>query len=96
MKIEQSTWRQSKNWVTDPPGKLVSAQWVLAFGSRDVLQEPGHIMNIRNAYPDALIVGCSTAGEISGTRVFDDSLVITAIEFEHTQVKEACKNNFPF
>ena len=32
-------------------------------------------------------MGCSTAGEISDTRVFDDSLVITAIEFEHTQVK---------
>ena len=87
MKIEQSTWRQSQNWVTDPPGKLKSAQWVLTFGSREVLQEPDHILDIRKAYPDALIVGCSTAGEISGTRVFDDSLVITAIEFEHTQVK---------
>ncbi len=89
MKIEQSTWRKSKQWISDPPGKLKNAQWVLTFGSREVLQEPGHILNIRDAYPDALIVGCSTAGEISGTRVFDDSLVITAIEFEHTQVKGA-------
>ncbi len=87
MKIEQCTWRKSRNWISNPPGKLKSAQWVLTFGSREVIQEPEHIMNIRKAYPDALIVGCSTAGEISGTRVFDDSLVITAIEFEHTQVK---------
>ncbi len=87
MKIEQSTWRENKNWISDPPGKLQSAQWVLTFGSRDVLQAPGHILNIREAYPNALIMGCSTAGEISGTRVFDDSLVVTAIEFEHTHVK---------
>ncbi|MBC8503396.1 MAG: FIST C-terminal domain-containing protein [Anaerolineales bacterium] len=89
MKIEQSTWRKSKEWITNPPGKLKSAQWVLTFGSREILQEPGHILNIRETYPDALIVGCSTAGEISGARVYDDSLVITAIEFEHTRVKGA-------
>lgn len=87
MKIEQCTWRDKKGWITSPPGELKSAHWVLTFGSRDVLQEPGHIQNIRDAYPDALIVGCSTAGEIKGTQVFDDSLVITAIEFEHTQIK---------
>jgi hypothetical protein len=89
MKIEQSVWRERKDWITTPPGELKSAQLVLTFGSRDVLQAPDHIFNIRKSYPDALIVGCSTAGEISGTRVFDDSLVITAVEFEHTQIKGA-------
>lgn len=87
MKIEQSTWRTEKGWLTSPPGKLKSAHWVLTFGSREVLQEPGHILNIRKAYPEALIIGCSTAGEISDTRVYDDSLVVTAIEFEKTQVR---------
>jgi hypothetical protein len=87
MKIEQCTWRKDKGWVSQPPGKLKKAQWVLTFGSREILQEPDHILNIRKTYPQALIIGCSTAGEISGTRVFDDSLVITAVEFEHTTVK---------
>jgi hypothetical protein len=87
MKIEQCTWRQSRGWITDPPGNLKTAQWVLTFGSREVLQEPDHILNIRKAYPDALIVGCSTAGEISEMGVYEDSLVITAVEFEHTEVK---------
>lgn len=87
MNIEQCTWRKDKGWVSQPPGKLKKAQWVLTFGSREVLQEPDHILNIRKNYPQALIVGCSTAGEISGTRVFDDSLVITAVEFKHTTVK---------
>lgn len=92
MKVEQSTWRENKGWINASPGKLKSAQWVLTFGSRDVLQAPDHIMNIRKSYPDALIVGCSTAGEISGNRVFDDSLVVTAVEFEHTRVKGVTVN----
>ncbi len=92
MKIEQSTWRAEKGWLTSHPGKLNSAQWVLTFGSREIFQEPGHILNIRKAYPNALIVGCSTAGEISGTRVYDDSLVVTAIEFEKTHVQGVIVN----
>jgi hypothetical protein len=32
-------------------------------------------------------MGCSTAGEICGTRVLDDSLVATALHFDHAQVK---------
>ena len=34
-------------------------------------------------------VGCSTAGEIAGTKVLDDSLVATAIHFEKTRVQIA-------
>lgn len=44
---------------------------------------------IRRFYPVAHILGCSTAGEICGAQVFDDSLVATAIHFEHTQVRAA-------
>jgi hypothetical protein len=35
-------------------------------------------------YPQAGLFGCSTAGEIMGTRVSDDGLVATAVYFEHT------------
>jgi hypothetical protein len=33
------------------------------------------------------MLGCSTAGEIAGTQVFDDSLVATAIAFESTRIE---------
>ena len=32
-------------------------------------------------------MGCSTAGEIFGTEVLDDSLTATAIKFEHSRIK---------
>jgi hypothetical protein len=42
---------------------------------------------IRERYPSAHMLGCSTAGEIAGTQVFDDSLVATAIAFESTRIE---------
>jgi hypothetical protein len=47
------------------------------------------VEQIRKFYPAAHILGCSTAGEICGAQVSDDSLVATAIHFEHTQVRSA-------
>ena len=42
---------------------------------------------IRQSYPNAYILSGSTAGEILKTRVYDDSLVATAIWFENTVLK---------
>jgi hypothetical protein len=45
------------------------------------------ISEVRGAYPDAIVFGCSTAGEICDTRVTDDTLVVTAAAFEHTKLE---------
>jgi hypothetical protein len=66
-----------------------SAQLALVFGARAVLQDPHLMESIRKFYPVAYILGCSTAGEICGAEVSDDSLVATAIHFEHTHVRSA-------
>jgi FIST N domain len=44
------------------------AQLVLVFGGTAVLQYPQVLEQIRKFYPAAHIFGCSTAGEICGTR----------------------------
>lgn len=44
---------------------------------------------IRSLYPDAQIIGCSTAGEICGTQVWENTLVVTAISFAHTTLSTA-------
>jgi hypothetical protein len=44
---------------------------------------------LRDRWPGATIVAGSTAGEICGTRVLDDSWVSTAVEFEKTSVCSA-------
>jgi hypothetical protein len=41
---------------------------------------------ISSAYPNACIFGCTTAGEIIGTQVLDNSLIVTAVSFSATKV----------
>ncbi|MFH0996244.1 MAG: FIST N-terminal domain-containing protein [Pseudomonadota bacterium] len=64
-----------------------SAQLVMLFGATAILKEQRLVEQVKDAYPKAHIFGCSTAGEICGAQVSDDSLVSTAVCFEHTQVR---------
>lgn len=59
---------------------------VLFFGSTELLGDSSYFQAIRSAFPDALIVGCSTAGEIHGINVTDDTLVVTVVDFEKTSL----------
>lgn len=65
------------------------AQLCLAFGSPSALRAPGWYRDVRATYPKARVVGCSTAGEILGDQVLDDSVVVTAVEFAKTAVHTA-------
>jgi hypothetical protein len=88
MKLEQKKWTEARGWEPSPPGELGdSAQLILLFGSTSILRGKKWLAEIKSIYPKARLLGCSTAGEIYGTRVFDDSLIITAVSFEYTQVK---------
>jgi hypothetical protein len=87
MKVEQSVWTRADGWTGNAVGGLgASAQLVLIFGSTGLLEETGHVRELREIYPNAFFLGCSTAGEITCTRVLDDSIVVTAVHFEHTDV----------
>lgn len=66
-----------------------NAQLVLYFGANHYLASPNFFQGLRDVYPDALLVGCSTAGEIMGNDVHDNCVVATAVEFDNTVVKSA-------
>lgn len=87
MRARQSIWTPVGGWdddggdTPDPAPSLV-----LVFGSVTALRTPDALPSIQTRWPNARAVGCSTAGEIAGVRLLDDSLVATALSFEHTQV----------
>ena len=90
MKIQQSHWSPTSGW--DRPCTLVgngTTALVFVFGSLALIEREEAIADVRRWYPNAHVVGCTTAGEISGTRVRDDALSFTAIDFEHTQIRIA-------
>jgi hypothetical protein len=63
------------------------AQLVFAFGERRLLETVPVYDELRTRFPAAQIVINSTSGEIHDDRVWDDSVVVTAIEFEKTAVR---------
>jgi len=87
MKIESRLWTSTKGWQPEPQSLGPLANLVFLFGNRHVLTQKHLLAEIRAAYPNAHLVGCSTAGEIHQTHVLDDSLTTTAVHFEQTSIK---------
>lgn len=74
-----------KDFPSDIDAK--KSQLVLVFGSPDTIVKPEVYSHLKSLYPAADIVFSSTAGEILGESVYDDSAVVTAIELEKTEVR---------
>lgn len=88
MIVHQQHWSAGDGW--SPAGAahgLRDAGLVLVFGGRQALGRDGALDELRRRHPGARIVGCSTAGEIAGELVLDDTIVATAVRFEHTAVR---------
>jgi hypothetical protein len=90
MKTEQSIYSQETGWVKKSDNNLGSiARLVFLFGNKVLLKEQKHIDYLRDAYPAAQIVGCSTSGEIFQEEVFDNNIICTAVWFEKTSLEIA-------
>ncbi|MGL5889823.1 MAG: FIST signal transduction protein [Bacteroidia bacterium] len=86
MKIAQHTWQADK-WSAAAT-HLQDAQLCLVFGSRLTLEKnPGFVAQLTALYPAAQIITSSTAGNIIGDLLLDDTLIATVVEFEKTQIK---------
>jgi len=90
MKIAQKHWTEQTGWkAVSPNGVSDRTQLALVFGSVDILKNPARLEEIHRLFPNARVVGCSTAGEIVANRVFDNSLTATGVFFEKTALQFA-------
>jgi len=60
---------------------------VLGFGAKNILSGDDIYMKLKQQYPAANIVTCSTSGEIYDDTVSDDTVSVMAVEFEKTTVR---------
>jgi hypothetical protein len=87
MNVWQLQWTSETG--LQPDGGIdddATAQLVLLFGTRGTLQKQASIEAIRSRFPAAILIGCSTAGEILDTRVYDNTVSVTAVRFEAARV----------
>ncbi|MBT8237855.1 MAG: histidine kinase, partial [Croceitalea sp.] len=91
MKINQGKRLKNGEWEFKQSQKLTKPL-VLVFGDRFLLEADTIYEEIRELYPDGELVFGSTSGEIMETHVFEDSITLTAIEFEKTEIKIVSEN----
>jgi hypothetical protein len=90
MKIQQVLVNELSEVTTVKTSKLFSAdhvQLVIAFGEREMLEKLDFYKLLKLQYPNADIVICSSAGQISNDSNGETNVAATAIEFEKTEFK---------
>ncbi len=95
MKVQQLSLTEI-NWNKSLASIDFDANLFLLFVSPDFNFKKEVLKSIKKEYPNATIIGCSTAGEISDVSVKDKTISLSAIQFEKVpfrkvsvQIKEA-------
>lgn len=85
MQVDRLSWSRAKGWHCDQGRK--PATLVLYFGSRTVMDSDLWFAQLQELYPDAHIVGCSSASQIFGDEIIEEGLSGVAINFDTTKVR---------
>ncbi len=80
-------------WQDASPSLQVAPQLVLAFGDTALVGDSEIYEYLKGKFSNANIVLASTSGEILGNELFDETVAVTAIQFENTEIK-AVETNF--
>lgn len=91
MRVVQEVIRQPGEPGRESARELAALQAIepallLAFGSVDHFTAPGFAEALRAACPQAVVLGCSTAGEINGDGVTDGSCALSAVHFDRVRL----------
>lgn len=86
--IESRSYVRGRGWSEPLPANLDSEHTlVVAFGSREFEREPAPIHELREAFPSSHLIGCSTAGEVSGTTIRDESVAVGIVHLPRTTMR---------
>lgn len=86
MRARQALWTEHKGWSGQSEG---GANLVLAFGGTRAVTNEELWRGMTSRNPGAIVLGCSTGGEIHGSDVLDESLSLTALSFDRTELRSA-------
>ena len=88
MQIDQICWSVKSGW-DQPPGFSAVADLVLAFADDAYFQTADCYNQLRDMFPKALIVGCSSSGSVKGVEISDRNVVATIVKFDKSSVRLA-------
>jgi hypothetical protein len=85
MRIGKLAWTDATGWECEPGGHPV--QLVLYFGSRDTLADGPWFGQLRARFPDAHILGCSSASQIADGDILENGIAGVALGFDNARIK---------
>ncbi len=86
MKRETLTWAPTTGWSSTLPDLDSASTLVLVFGDQAVVTELGPVEDLVRTYPNAVIMGCSTSGQILGSSIRDGSWVVAVVRFDDVRL----------
>lgn len=90
MRHQMLSYSPERGWDQPLPVALDSPQTlVLALAGSGLSATPEPFAALASTFTQAVLLGCSTAGEISGGQVHDNSVSVAVVQFEHTQLQRA-------
>ncbi len=90
MKVRSCQMDRRGSWVKPPPTDLDSPSTLVLLFAGGQEDQPDRLSpEIFAAFPTSVILGCSTAGEILGSHVYDDTITVAVAQFEHTRLRRA-------
>lgn len=90
MEVHTLGFDQKKRWSVSQRPKIDSSRTlILLFGSSSLLDADDPIAELLHDYPNSLAMGCSTAGEILGTQILDESVSAAIVRFEQADLRMA-------
>ena len=91
MQTEQLMWNQSRGWQSSTEVRR-DAQLVLYFGSSEAVGSEAWYRDLRARYPDAHLVGCTSAGHIQQAHISETGIAAVAVRFAATQLRVATES----
>lgn len=89
MKLELFQYSNKKNWLPALQPEMDSEQTlVLVFGAPAFGHTTDVFTELHKAFPKSKLIGCSTAGEIFGAEIFDNTLSVAVMQFANTTLKQ--------
>ena len=89
MKISSRQLMSSLEYLPELNAPNLGADLVIVHGNPYSLEQPRLLENLCAAFPNASIAGCSSSGEIMNGETYENSIVYSAIEFEHSRVRQS-------
>lgn len=76
-------------WSQAFPSLDSNQTMVLAFAARSYDAHGDVLLELEAAFPNSVVVGCSTSGEIDQMRIRDESISVVAVRFSSARVRRA-------